>query len=784
MSGTMATRCKTTAIWYPPVEPRKKKKKLNALDSQCKEATGKDPGGLEESWEEAITEPVKGGPEAGPPEDWQQFVKTVETPRSGQRAAQPPGLGSRNDIPGEKVSSIRVPGEKERWLVLSFSRETEVPASSQLVNEEVNCRDVKEEILDTSWNSERLCFRQFCYEKGEGQQFVKTVETPQSGRRAAQPPGLGFRDDFPDEKTSDTVLPGEKERRLSFSCETEVPASSLLVKEEVYCRDMKEEVLDTSWNSERLCVRQFCDEEGEGQQFVKTAETPAQLPGFGPRDDLPDEKASDTGLPGDKERWILLSIGGETQGPSSTLLVKQQVDCREMKEEGLTASWNSERLCFRQPCYEEAEGPRELCEMLWETATRCKTTSIWYPPVEPRKKKKKKKINALGSQREKATGKRPGGPEESWEGAIPEPVKGGPAARPHEHWQTVGTPQSGQRAAQKEFLASSWNSERLCFRQFCYEEAEGPRELCEMLRDLCRRWLQPERKTKGQLLELVILEQFLNVLPPEMQSWVQEGRPETCFQAVTLAEDFLLRQGNHDRQEQVVSWRLKEEGAEETEGAPSESGEWPLFREIKQEDDGDTPMPGNEKVFWEESNQLEGSGDLELPWALAGRAEQNFPHYSDPGEASEDQQETVPDSDNSLYFPASLEQLHNLPADQQHILKGEICPDCGKCFRCKAELTEHQRLHSGEKPFACPDCGKSFYRRNVLLAHQGIHTEDKPFNCQYCGKSFYNRSQLIAHERTHGQEKPFACPDCGQRFSRRKVLAVHQRIHTGGKPYD
>ncbi|XP_077186215.1 uncharacterized protein LOC143833875 [Paroedura picta] len=474
-------------------------------------------------------------------------------------------------------------------------------------------------------------------------------------------------------------------------------------------------------------------------------------------------------------------------------------------------------------------------------AARRKTTAIWYPRTEP--KKKREMQDALDSEREKATGKGPGGPEESWEGAIPEPVKGGPTAGPHEHWQqfvkSVETAQSGQRAAQlqglglrddfpgekasdsglpgekerwllmsigqethvaasslqvkeqvdcrdvkEEALAASWNSERLCFRQFCYEEAEGPRELCEMLRELCRRWLQPERKTKGQMLEMVILEQFLNILPPEMQSWVQDGRPETCFQAVTLAEDFLLRQGNHDRQDQEVSWQLKEEGAEEAEGAPSESGEWPLFREIKQEDDGDTPMPGNEKVFWEESNQPETSGDLELPWALAGRAEQNFPHYSDPGEASEDQQETVPDSDNSLYFPASLEQLRNLPADQQHILRGEICPDCGKCFRCKAELTEHQRLHVGEKPFACPDCGKSFCRKNVLVAHQRIHTGEKPFNCQYCGKNFNQRSHLTAHERTHSQEKPFTCPDCGQSFSRRTGLVAHQRIHTGEKPYD
>nr|XP_056723141.1 zinc finger and SCAN domain-containing protein 21-like [Euleptes europaea] len=324
------------------------------------------------------------------------------------------------------------------------------------------------------------------------------------------------------------------------------------------------------------------------------------------------------------------------------------------------------------------------------------------------------------------------------------------------------------------------------FRQFGYQEAEGPREACRHLRRLCHQWLKPERHTKEQILELVVLEQFLAILPPEMQSWIGECSPQTCAQAVVLAEDFLMRQQENETQEEQVMSPFEEDPAQKVLPDPWRK---PCFGELPPAGDAEASFLGdNKKMCRKEKNPLESSVGLAPSWMLSGRAELSTSHCPDRGEPSESPYDNHPQRGVGKFINSqgAYEDLDE-SIMQQMLPPGardNSCHVCGKAFRRRSNLIAHERTHSGERWYNCSDCGKSFVSRAAFLIHQRVHTGEKPYKCSYCGKGFNTGSSLTRHKRIHTGEKPYECLGCGKRFNDYSNFIVHKRIHTGEKPYE
>ncbi|KAG1933522.1 gag-pol fusion protein [Pimephales promelas] len=77
------------------------------------------------------------------------------------------------------------------------------------------------------------------------------------------------------------------------------------------------------------------------------------------------------------------------------------------------------------------------------------------------------------------------------------------------------------------------------FRSLEIEPDETPKELYVRLKELYEKWVQPKGKTVEAVAEVIILEQYLRMLSPELQVWVREHNPSSAVEAASLADVFV-----------------------------------------------------------------------------------------------------------------------------------------------------------------------------------------------------------------------------------------------------
>ncbi|XP_051840711.1 zinc finger protein 263-like isoform X2 [Antechinus flavipes] len=360
-----------------------------------------------------------------------------------------------------------------------------------------------------------------------------------------------------------------------------------------------------------------------------------------------------------------------------------------------------------------------------------------------------------------------------------------------------------------------------CFRHFCYQQAAGPRQAFIQLQELCHRWLRPEIHSKEQILELLVLEQFLTILPGDIQTRVREQHPESGEEAVTLVEEL---QKEHERCRQQVTIHGQGQAVPLKETSPLRAAQEPPNFKLEPSDIEQSPCLGLQELLGPSPNggpqslqerasstpwvsiltsKAKGTKDKEttgsqLPVTFEDVAvylsqeewgHQELSKKALSREAMQENYEHVVtlESQISNQDPATLVEQKEKPWDPNlQCVKEQGSARISSIEEKKENKEENSPSeHFVEKQPQDMPSGHSEIEVCWTPEQEKSEGQYTPSPEERLGKSTawaLGSSELIRPKKSHPGEKLHKCPVCEKNFSNNSNLIRHQKIHIGERP--
>ncbi|XP_036134595.1 zinc finger protein with KRAB and SCAN domains 5 isoform X2 [Molossus molossus] len=346
------------------------------------------------------------------------------------------------------------------------------------------------------------------------------------------------------------------------------------------------------------------------------------------------------------------------------------------------------------------------------------------------------------------------------------------------------------------------------FKQFQYHEASGPREALSQLRVLCCEWLRPELHTKEQILELLVLEQFLTILPEEFQTWVREHHPENGEEAVAVVEN--IQRELEERRQQIVACPEVLSQKMVPTGAMQESFSHQLLAlDPQPEQEPQKPHLEEKALPALQVSSLPLKDSQELTTSLLSTGSQTLVKIEDVADVAVsfilEEWGHLDQSQKSLYRDDRKENYESITSmdcksknDNMELIVKQISDEAKSHWMTSGnternvpqsqEFGEVNDLHGmAERWQVNPSVEKSRQKPSQKrdlgavtdINHKQNTNAERGHKCNDCGKFFLQASNFIQHRRIHTGEKPFKCGECGKSYNQRVHLTQHQRVHTG-----